>query len=158
MDELKSLLGFNTAIRYNVLNIGLNVPIHQQIFPLIQCDTNYAYAASIGVFPKFNIPPVSLKYNADMPSARNVYTNIPVAYKELVKQKLYYLLSSGIIEEVTVDMDRSFCSSLLVIPKGKDDVQLVIDLRGPISTVDLKDAFFHIELEAGSCHLTNVFA
>lgn len=28
-------------------------------------------------------------------------------------------------------MDKSFCSSLLVVPKGKRDIRLVVDLRGP---------------------------
>lgn len=184
VDELRALLGFNTAIRYSVLDIGLDVPIHQNQRQPIQFDGYCAQAVSIAEFPKFNIPPVSLKYNTDMPPARNVYTHIPAAFKELTKQKLDYLLSNGIIEEVTMGMDRSFCSSLLVVPKGKDDIRIVIDLRGPnrciyrtpfkmptfesilmelhgakwFSTVDLTNAFFHIELEEGSRHLTNFFA
>lgn len=185
VDEFKALLGFNTAIRYSVLDIGLDVPIRHQHLQVLQRESYYARAVStVEEFPKFSIPPVSLKYNADMPPARIVYTHIPAAYKELTKQKLNYLLSCGIIEQVTTDMDRSFCSSLLVVPKGKDDVRLVIDLRGPnrciyrtpfkmptlesilmelhgatwFSTVDLTNAFFHIELDAGSRHLTNFFA
>lgn len=91
---------------------------------------------------------------------------------------------SGIIEEVSDGMDRSFCSSLLVVPKGKDDIRLVIDLRGPnkciyrtpfkmptfdsilmelhgstyFSTIDLTSAYFHVELDKDSRHLTNFFA
>lgn len=184
VDEFKALLGLNTAIRYSVLDVGLNVPIRQQKRHQFQPNGRYIQTVSTREFPKFNIPPVSLKYNANMPPARNVYTHIPKAFKELTKQKIDYLLSSGIIEEVTMDMDRSFCSSLLVVPKGKNDIRLVIDLRGPnrciyrtpfkmptlesilmelhgaqwFSTIDLTNAFFHIELDEGSRHLTNFFA
>ena len=81
-------------------------------------------------------------------------------------------------------MGRSFCSSLLVVPKGKNDIQLVVDLRGVnktiirtpfkmptletiisrlnevswFSTIDLSSAFFHVELHEKSRHLTNFFA
>lgn len=135
-------------------------------------------------FPKFNVPPVCLSYNKEMPPARNVYTHILLAFKDLTKQKLNNLLQTGIIQEVTPEMDRSFCSSLLVVPKGKDDIRLVIDLRGPnrcihrtpfkmptfesivmqlhgakfFSTIDLTNAFFHVELDESSRHLTNFFA
>lgn len=185
VDEVRALLGFNTAIRYSVLDIGLNVPVHRNQRQTFQSEGYCAQAVSIAEeFPKFNIPPVTLRYNTAMPPARNVYTHIPSAFKELTKQKLKYLLTNGIIEEVTMDMDRSFCSSLLVVPKGKDDIRIVIDLRGPnrciyrtpfkmptlesilmelhgakwFSTIDLQNAFFHIELDEGSRHLTIFFA
>jgi hypothetical protein len=132
-------------------------------------------------FPKFNVPPVKLSYNASMPPARNVYTHIPAAYKELTRRKLSELRDTGIIEKVSNNMDKRFCSSLLVIPKGKTDIRLVIDLRGPnkcinrtpfkmptfesilldlhgtkyFSTIDLTNAFFHIVLDEESRHLTN---
>ena len=187
VDELRALLGFNTAVRYSVLDIGLNVPVRNHRLSFNQRGSNIAQIESATrptEFPKFNVPPITLKYNMNMPPSRNVYTNIPAAFKELTKQKLSDLLNSGIIEEVTPDMDRSFCSSLLVVPKGRDDIRLVIDLRGPnrcihrtpfrmptfesilmelhgaewFSTIDLKSAFFHIELNEDSRHLTNFFA
>lgn len=187
VDELRALLGFNTAVRYSVLDIGLTVPVRYQRLSFNRGNSNIALVESASrpaEFPKFNVPPITLKYNTDMPPSRNVYTNIPIAFKELTKQKLSDLLISGIIEEVTPDMDRSFCSSLLVVPKGRDDIRLVIDLRGPnrsihrtpfkmptfetilmelhgaewFSTIDLKNAFFHIELHENSRHLTNFFA
>lgn len=188
VDEIHALLGFNTAIRYCVLDIGLNVPVRRrdQWLPR-RYDTSIATVEPLEPckeFPKFNVPPVTLNYDSDKPPSRNVYTNIPSAFKELTKLKLNELLSSGIIEKVTPNMDRSFCSSLLVVPKGKDDIRLVIDLRGPnrsiqrtpfkmptfesillelhgaqwFSTIDLKNAFFHIELNEDSRHLTNFFA
>ncbi|XP_055523012.1 uncharacterized protein K02A2.6-like [Wyeomyia smithii] len=103
--------------------------------------------------------------------------------KPLVERRLQQLVSAGIIEPVTNSMDSSFCSSMLVIPKGKEDFRLVIDLRGPnqyivrtpfpmptlekilaelngakwFSTIDLSNAFFHVELHENSRHLTNFF-
>ncbi|XP_062537680.1 uncharacterized protein LOC134206005 [Armigeres subalbatus] len=80
-------------------------------------------------------------------------------------------------------MDTTFCSSMLVVPKGKDDIRLVVDLRGPnryifrtpfamptlekilaelngakwFSTIHLSNAFFHMELDEESRHLTNFY-
>lgn len=184
--EKRALLGFNTAIRYSLLEVGLDVPVKVNNEQDWRCEFNLysVHATSTSEFPKFNIPAVVLNYDRSMPPSRNVYTHIPPAFKELTTRKLDELRESGIIEKVTKDMDRSFCSSLLVIPKGKTDIRLVVDLRGPnkcifrtpfkmptfesillqlhgakcFSTIDLKNAFFHIELDKNSRHLTNFFA
>lgn len=113
-----------------------------------------------------------------------MFTNIPLAFKEETERRIMELLRTGIIEQVVDGMDKSFCSSLLVVPKGKNDIRLVVDLRGPnkniirtpfrmptleailanldgaawFSTIDLKNAFFHIALHEKSRHLTNFFA
>lgn len=182
----KSLLGKSTALRYSILQLGLDIPILEhmvhdeyKLFP----GEIFALSAP-GEFPKFNVPPVSLMYDKSMPPSRNVFTNIPPAFKEETERRLSELLSSGIIERVCNGMDTTFCSSLLVVPKGKDDIRLVVDLRGPnkciirspfkmptlesivsklhgasyFSTIDLSSAFFHVELHEDSRHLTNFFA
>lgn len=88
VDEARALLGFNTAMRYSVLDVGLNVPVRTQAIPG-QAHSYVAYhARAVSLtdeFPKFNIPPVKLNYNKNMPPARNVYTYIPAAFKELSK-------------------------------------------------------------------------
>lgn len=186
IEEARSLLSFKTASRYSLLDVGLRVPVdgYENIW---KCELTSVHAVSASVaeeFPKFNIPPVLIRYNTEMPPARNVYTHIPVGFKRLAQQKLSELLSTGIIELVTEEMDRSFCSSLLVVPKGKNDIRLVIDLRGPnkcihrtpfkmptfesilmelhgskwFSTIDLKNAFFHVVLDERCRHLTNFFS
>lgn len=184
--ESRALLGYNTAVRYSLLAVGLDVPVKETTDFEWRCEfTVYGVQAdSTREFPKFNVPAVKLSYDRSMPPSRNVYTHIPAAFKELTNVKLKELQETGIIEKVTPDMDRSFCSSLLVIPKGKSDIRLVVDLRGPnkcihrtpfkmptfesillqlhgakyFSTIDLKNAFFHIELHESSRHLTNFFA
>lgn len=186
VNETRALLGFNTATRYSLLTIGLEVPVGGIMDPDWQCEfsVHSLHADKISEFPKFNVPPVKLSYDSSMPPSRNVYTHIPAAFKELARKKLAELQDSGIIEKVTMDMDRSFCSSLLAIPKGKSDIRLVVDLRGPnkcihrtpfkmptfesillelhgakyFSTIDLTSAYFHIVLDEQSRHLTNFFA
>ncbi|XP_058445471.1 uncharacterized protein K02A2.6-like [Malaya genurostris] len=188
VNENRALLGFNTATRYSVLVVGLKIPVGNFYTSTNwSCElaaVNTVRKSTTDEFPKFNVPPVVLYYDKDMPPARNVFTHIPVAYKDLTKRKLNELLSSGIIELVTEDMDRSFCSSLLVVPKGRDDIRLVVDLRGPnkyihrtpfsmptfeeilrdlhgakwFSTIDLKSAFFHVVLDESCRHLTNFFS
>lgn len=176
----RALLGRNTAVRYSVLQLGLNVPIRSTAH--IRGEV-FAVAVS-EKFPKFCMPPVLLRYDEDMPPSRKIFTNIPPAFRAETERRLNDLLQSGIIENVTDSMDKSYCSSLLVVPKGKQDIRLVVDLRGPnkaiirtpfkmptlecilsdlseckwFSTIDLTSAFFHVELDERSRHLTNFFA
>lgn len=184
--DAKALLGRSTAMRYSLLKMGLNVPIQDDQTP----DESHLLPGEMRIvstsdeFPKFNVPPVLLAYDKNLPPSRHVFTSIPPAFKEETSRRLDELLSSGIIEKVTCDMDRSFCSSLLVVPKGKCDIRLVVDLRGPnkcivrtpfkmptlesivsdlhgatwFSTIDLSSAFYHVVLHEDCRHLTNFFA
>lgn len=183
--ECRSLLGRQTATRYNVLLLGLQVPVSLENarFPLRNAARDIAMVDANEAFPKFNISPVEISYDKTRSPCRNIFMNIPPAIRPLVEQRLQHLMSENIIERVTEDMDTSFCSSMLVVPKGRDDFRLVIDLRGPnryinrtpfsmptlekilvdlngsnwFSTIDLSNAFFHIELHENSRHLTNFF-
>lgn len=181
--ELRSLLSRSTAARYSVLMLGLKVPVQ----PRVDDDKRPLLAGEIAaisndeIFPKFNIPPVKIHYDQSRPPCRNIFFNIPLSVKPLVEERIHGLVKANIIEPVEEGMDTSFCSSMLVVPKGKDDIRLVIDLRGPnryiyrspfamptlekilaelngatwFSTIDLSNAFFHIELDEESRHLTN---
>lgn len=125
VDHAKSLLSRSTAIRYSVLQVGLGVPIRRP-------DSSDQFPGEIlslsgsSEFPKFNVDPVVLFYDKQKPPSRNIYTNIPPAFKQETQRRLNELLSEGIIEPVTENMERLFCSSLLVVPKGKDDIRSVI--------------------------------
>ncbi|XP_058814769.1 uncharacterized protein LOC131678572 isoform X2 [Topomyia yanbarensis] len=180
--EIRSLLSRATATRYSVLLLGLSVPVTDE-GSMLNIEVNPVAIAPITdqeSFPKFNIPPVKISYNKSIAPCRNIFMNIPIAVKPLAKERLHQLVSTDIIEPVVEEMDVSFCSFLLVIPKGKNDIRLVIDLRGPnkyiyrtpftmptldsiladlngarwFSTIDLTNAFFHIELDEESRHLT----
>lgn len=182
--EARSLLGRATATRYSVLLLGLKVPVQSgRSSPQFWYEASDIAAITEERFPRFNIPPVEINYDQTKPPCRNIFTNVPLSVKPIVEQRLQKLLVTGIIERVEESMDRRFCSSMLVIPKGKEDIRLVIDLRGPntyvqrtpfamptlekilaklngaqfFSTIDLVNAFFHIELHENSRHLTNFF-
>lgn len=183
--EDRALIGRPTASRYSILLLGLKVPVQPQVEHLFEEPLYAGEIATVsdGVFPKFNLPPVRIFYDTSKPPCRNVFTNIPLAVKPLVKERLNNLMAANIIEKVVDGMDTSFCSSMLVVPKGKGDIRLVIDLRGPnryihrtpfpmptlekilaeldgakwFSTIDLSNAFFHIELHPDSRHLTNFY-
>lgn len=182
VNERYSLLGRLTASRYCVLLLGHKVPVCSNTGDTDSSNCIRALYME-EVFPKFNIPPVKINYDKSAPPCRNIFTNIPIALKTLVHQRLMQLVKSDIIEPVHEGMDTSFCSSMLVVPKGRDNIRLVIDLRGPnrciyrtpfvmptlenilaelngarwFSTIDLSNAFFHIELAEESRHLTNFF-
>lgn len=183
--ENRALIGRTTASRYSILLLGLQVPVKLQAESAFQGSPYAGEIATVleGIFPKFNVPPVKIYYDTSRPPCRNVFTNIPLAVKPLVEERLRNLVAADIIERVVDGMDTSFCSSMLVVPKGKDDIRLVIDLRGPnryihrtpfpmptlekilaelhgakwFSTIDLSNAFFHIELHKDSRHLTNFY-
>lgn len=185
VNERYSLLGRSTATRYCVLLLGLKVPTcFSPSGATFNNSRNLINAIGTeGVFPKFNIPPVIIHYDKTAPPCRSIFTNVPISLKPIVHQRLLELVRSDIIEPVNEEMDTSFCSSMLVVPKGKDNIRLVIDLRGPnryifrtpfvmptlesilaeldgarwFSTIDLSNAFFHIELAEESRHLTIFF-
>lgn len=183
----RSLLGKETALRYSVLHLGLSVPVRNVVSHNSSFNNfpgEILALATSEEFPKFNLPPVVLSYDKSKPPSRNIFTNIPLPFRAEAQRRLGDLLLTGIIERVTDSMDTSFCSSLLVVPKGKDDIRLVVDLRGPnkciirtpfrmptleeilsdlhgakwFSTIDLTSAFFHVEIAEESRHLTNFFA
>ncbi|XP_035917755.1 uncharacterized protein LOC118515153 [Anopheles stephensi] len=184
--KARALLSRNTSLRYSVLQLGMEVPVKTNMGN----DTTRLMPGDIfvladsSVFPKFNVLPVMLTYDKGIPPSRNVFTSIPPAFRNETVKQLDELLSCGIIERVTDEMENSFCSSLLVVPKGKNDIRLVVDFRGPnksiirtpfpmptleailaqlngaswFTTIDLSSAFFHVELHEDCRHLTNFFA
>lgn len=183
IENARALLGRNTAIRHSVLQLGLAVPIQSsEVLPSYPGEI-----LSLNItneFPRFNVPPIILNYDENMAPSRKIFTNIPPAFRAETERRLVELLESGIIEKVDGTMDKTYCSSLLVVPKGKHDIRLVVDLRGPnkaiirtpfkmptlesimtdlpgckwFSTIDLRSAFFHVVLDERSRHLTNFFA
>lgn len=185
VSEVRALLGRSTASRYSILMLGLKVPVQSQRFGshISLIAGEIATIATNEIFPKFNLPPVKIHYDRSKPPCRNIFLNIPLAVRPLVEKRIQELINANIIEPVVEGMDTSFCSSMLVVPKGKNDIRLVIDLRGPnrnifrtpfsmptleqilaeldgatwFSTIDIANAFFHIELDEESRHLTNFF-
>lgn len=85
--ESRSLLGKPTASRYSVLMLGLKVPITigSLTVDVKQSTDQNTFVNAKGPFPKFNVPPVKIRYDKDAVPSRNIFTNIPLALKPLVK-------------------------------------------------------------------------
>lgn len=181
----QSLLSKKTALRYRVLQIGLNVPVttEDKETNLDKCAL-FQCTESAEAFPKFNVKPVKIDIDKSVKPQRSTYNNIEFAWRELTEKRLQEMLYNDIIEEVTEEMDMTYCSPLMAVPKGKDDFRLVVDLRGPnkavirephlmptmdeiltklkgavlFSTIDLSSAFFHVELDSTSRHITTFYS
>lgn len=175
----QALLSRRTALAYSVLRMGINVPLLSETL----ASVNTVLEKSVP-FPSFNIPPVVLKVDPNVKPRRCTYTNIPFAWKDAAKKRIQEMVEMDIIEELTSDMDQSHCSAMLAVPKGPDDFRLVVDLRGPneciirephkmptfdsilaelhgsqyFSTIDLSNAFFHVQIAKESRHITNFFS
>lgn len=182
----RSLLCRETALRYRVLMLGLNIPVTS-----FTEDSDYGEISlhineiTKGVkFPSFAIAPVVLRIDKDVPGKRITYTNIDHGWRDESRKRLQQMLDSDVIEEVTPIMEFSHCSAMLAVPKGKDDFRLVVDLRGPnkciirephkmptleeimsqlkgstwFSTIDMSNAFFHVRLDESSRHITNFYS
>ena len=120
--EHRSLLSRATSSRYNVLLLGLKVPVDIGGASR-NTDDGWTSVGFIGLvsevsaqFPKFNIPPIKIPYDKTVPACRNIFTNIPAAMKPAVQRRLEEQVSAGIVERVTDSMDATFCSSMLVVP------------------------------------------
>lgn len=183
----RALMCKETALRYSVLQLGVTVPVGSLTANTIDSVATLNILGEPGteaVFPKFKMPPVVLNINADVRPRRRTYTNIPFAWKEVARKRIDDMVKSDIIEEIKEGMDTRHCSSMLAVPKGTDDVRLVVDLRGPnecvirephkmptldsilselhgsemFSTIDLSNAFSHVELAEESRYITNFFS
>lgn len=183
-----SLLSRRTAIRYQVLRLGVNACQIDGKFNEQTIDTNEMFSVHSSntkptPYPKFNISPVEINIDESVRPRRSTYTNIPISWRDLAMSRIKYMEESDIIEKVTGNMNRSHCSALLAVPKGINDFRLVVDMRNPnrcvlrephamptidsifarihgskhFSTIDLSNAFFHVELAENSRHLTNFF-
>lgn len=175
VEENISLLGGPTSLIYKVLLMGRQVPTEKRIGS-IRTDGSKE-------FPKFKMDPVKLEVDESVPPSRNMFYNVSEPLRGAVRDQIKEMLSEGIIEEVTSEMRLSWCSGGVAVPKGKDEVRLVIDLRRVnkaiirqpfamptmesimidmgknkfLSTLDLRKAFHHVELDEDSRHLTNFY-
>lgn len=73
-----------------ILQLGLDIPVldhaAQDAYKLFLCEI--LTLSAVGEYPKFNGSPVSLAFNKTMPPSRNVFTNIPQAFREESQRRL----------------------------------------------------------------------
>lgn len=168
MDGKRSLLGRTTASDLKLLFVAA---------PVDACEVTLNKK-----FPK--MPGVKIRFSVDksIPPTRNAYYNIPAAYREGARRRLLEMEESGIIERVTTAPE--WISGMSAVAKGKDDFRLVVNMRAPnkaikreyfrlpileemkvklhgakyFTKLDLKSAYYHLELSPESRDLTTFLA
>ncbi|XP_055585263.1 uncharacterized protein K02A2.6-like [Uranotaenia lowii] len=129
-------------------------------------------------FPKFPNVEIKLTIDEKVPPKRISYLRIPSPMEQKVDQKILEMLRCDIIEPV--EGTTEWISPMVVVPKGKDDVRLCINMRYPntaiqreyyplpvidtflnklrgsvcFSKLDITSAFHHIELHPDSRNIT----
>ncbi|XP_062542266.1 uncharacterized protein K02A2.6-like [Armigeres subalbatus] len=167
-DGKRSLLGRSTASDLGLLFVGAQIR---------KCEV-----VDNGIFPK--MPGVKVRFSIDksVPPTRNAYFNIPAAYREGARRRLMEMESCGIIERVVAAPQ--WISGMSAVSKGKDDFRLVVNMRAPnkaikreyfrlpvldemkiklqgaryFTKLDLKSAYYHLELNEESRDLTTFLA
>lgn len=135
-------------------------------------------------FPKIPIDAVRFRVDESVTPKQIIRYNIPKAFEWATTERLKTMESKGIIERADKEGDIiSFVSPLVLVPKGTNDFRIVVDyrevnkaiIREPypmpslekiwtdipsgdgnlfFTKLDLKDAYFHIELHEDVRHVT----
>lgn len=173
-----SLLSYQTAIELNLIRIGIQAMDESQVFNVNKEETKLAK------FPKIPIEGVKFRVNKQIVPKQIIRYNIPKAFEQSVNERLNKMEIKGIIERADKDDHQvTSVSPLVLVPKGKNDFRIVVDyrevnkaiIREPyplpslervwteiptegqelrFTKLDLKDAFFHIELHEDVRHFT----
>ena len=171
-----SLLGFQTSCALGVLKVGLQASVNF-IEPVLRQKADY-------IFPKIPVDAIKFRINKDVPPKQIIRYNIPQAFESTTNERLDAMQQKGIIERADKDgFPITFVSPLVLVPKGKNDFRIVVDyrevnkaiIREPypmpsleriwteipagngcllFSKLDLKDAYFHVELDKEVRHVT----
>lgn len=135
-------------------------------------------------FPKIPIEGVRFRIDESVNQRQIIRYNIPKAFEDSVNERLLAMERKGIIERADKEDDViTSVSPLVLVPKGTEDFRIVVDYREvnkliirepyPMPTLeriwtdiptgegdlfmtklDLKDAYFHVELHEDVRHLT----
>lgn len=159
----KSLLCKATAEELKVLKVGLEVnQVKVEERP----------------FPKFTNVLLKLAIDKTVPPRKLAYYRVPAPLEEKVNEKIMALLRSDIIERAQGAQE--WISPLVVVPKGKGDVRLCVNMKFPneaikrehfplpvietflnklrgarwFSKLDLTQGFHHVELHPDSRYVT----
>lgn len=161
-----SLLGRDSAKKMRLLKVGLEINSVSR-----QTETSEE-------FPKIPGMTVSFTIDDSVPPRRNAYYHVPAAFREKARDRIAEMLQQGIIEKVT-EAPR-WISGMMAVPKGKDDFRLVVNMKAPnkailrsyfhlptpeefkvkldgacyFTKMDLRNAFYHLELDEKSRELT----
>lgn len=173
-----SLLGYDTASKLNLLRIGPHETINSV---LVDEKSEVSFPSA---FPKIPLNAVKFKVNDSVTPKQIIRYNIPKAFESETNQRLKAMEAKGIIERADGEHDViSFVSPLVLVPKGCKDFRIVVDYRAVnraiirepypmpclekvwteipngggtlfFTKLDLKDAYYHIELHEQVRHYT----
>lgn len=179
----KSILGRESAIRMQLLQVGMEVGRAQPGVGMMETNAEGGEATEAQADKEEEFPAIpdfifDFDIDEEVPPSVNAYVNIPEAYRVRAGQRLKKMEAQGIIEKVT-EAPR-FISGLSAVPKGNDDFRLVVNMTGPnrairrrfykmpslenirarlsgarfFTKLDLTSAFHHIRLGERSKELT----
>lgn len=177
-----SLLGFNTSQSMDLIRVGLpkDYAVNNGFAEKLQAIS--CLMTETREFPKVRFDPIKFKIDETVTPRQIIRYNIPKAFEKATNDRLRAMELRGIIERADKEHDIiTYVSPLVLVPKGTNDFRIVIDYRAvnkaiirepypmpsleriwseiPKGTMfftklDLKDAYFHVELHASVRHFT----
>lgn len=147
-------------------------------------DSPHIAIVGCNEFPKLSVGGVRFKVDGSVIPKQIIRYNVPRAFEDAINKRLADMEEKGIIERADkVDDKITFVSPMVLVPKGTKDFRIVIDyrevnkaiIREPypmpslekiwadiphnngsmfFSKLDLKDAYFHVELHEDVRHVT----
>ncbi|XP_038106632.1 uncharacterized protein K02A2.6-like [Culex quinquefasciatus] len=176
-----SLLGFGTSQELGLIRLGPLSEGETQSTG-VQNEGVYSVNADVSEFPKVKLDPVKFKVDESVTPRQIIRYNIPKAFENATTERLRAMEIRNIIERADKEDDViTHVSPLVLVPKGTNDFRIVVDYRAvnkaiirepypmpslekiwaeiPNGTVyfsklDLRDAYFHIELDESVRHFT----
>lgn len=176
-----SLLGYETAYELSLIRIGRDLG-RESFINSISLDKIVARVDV--EFPKIPNAGVRFRIDESIIPKQIIRYSIPKAFQTAANERLRSMECNGIIERADKEHDViSFVSPLVLVPKGNNDFRIVVDYREvnkaivrepypmpslekvwadiPCSggtllftKLDLKDAYFHVELQEDVRHYT----
>ena len=171
-----SLLGYDTARELNLIRIGPSETVNS-----LNLSENTTHSMA---FPKIPMSALRFRVDDSVSPKQIIRYNIPKAFEPTTNMRLRTMEQQGIIERADKDQDViSFVSPLVLVPKGPKDFRIVVDYRAVnkaiirepypmpclekiwtaipngqgtlfFTKLDLKDAYYHIELHEQVRHYT----
>lgn len=176
-----SLLGFETSQNLNLIRFG--PPKTDEDSEKIQGpQAIFNLRTETKEFPKVRTDPIKFKIDESVSPMQIIRYNIPKAFENATSERLRAMELKGIIERADKEHHTiTHVSPLVLVPKGTNDFRIVVDYRAvnkaiirepypmpslekiwsdiPKGTMfftklDLKDAYFHVELHESVRHFT----
>lgn len=170
-EDVVPIIGAETAMEMNLLRVGIGVSV-------LAVEDVLREPAESGELPYIPIKPLEFEIDESVAPVRQAYCNIPACYLEATKKRLEAYVRKGITEKVT--KAPRWISGLQVVPKGREDFRLVVNMRAPnkaihrqfhrmprieemsvllhgakyFTVLDVKNAFHHVRLARKSRELT----